>query len=449
MKYTTEQIAAALALLKATGSPAKVIELLGYPSNPMLYHWRNKYPEYYVVPNQRHWKKASPELKQSIISRCISDGESVKSISQETGYSESLIYRWLREFQRKGHISVMKKPSSATPEDINSAEDIKALKAQMLEMQMEIDILRETLNVIKKDPGVDLTTLKNREKAVIVGALRNDYSLPSLLKRMKLSKSSFYYQTSKLKATEKYIDLRKHVNELFIANRSVYGYRRIHSILRNEGTTVSEKIVRRIMREAGLDVKQKRKKKYNSYKGEITPAAENVINRDFHADHPNEKWLTDITEFSIKSGKVYLSPKIDCFDGMPVEWSIGTVPDSELANSMLRKAIEKLQDNEKPIVHSDRGCHYRWPEWIRIMEKAGLTRSMSKKGCSPDNSACEGFFGHLKTELFYGHNWDNYSTTDFIRELNSYLVWYCNDRIKTTLGGISPLEYRRRMGLAV
>ena len=72
---------------------------------------------------------------------------------------------------------------------------------------------------------------------------------------------------------------------------------------------------------------------------------------------------------------------------------------------MLRKAIATLSPDEKPIVHSDRGCHYRWPEWIKIMDDAGLTRSMSRKGCSPDNSACEGFFGHLKTEMFYGYNW--------------------------------------------
>lgn len=102
-----------------------------------------------------------------------------------------------------------------------------------------------------------------------------------------------------------------------------------------------------------------------------------------------------------------------------------------------------------PIVHSDRGCHYRWPEWIEIIESAGLTRSMSKKGCSPDNSACEGFFGHLKTEMFYGRNWDEYTLTEFIKEADAYMHWYCKDRIKTTLGGISPLEYRRRIGVAV
>lgn len=203
------------------------------------------------------------------------------------------------------------------------------------------------------------------------------------------------------------------------------------------------------MKEEGLCVLKRRRRKYNSYKGEITPAVDNKVARDFHADKPNEKWLTDITEFSIRAGKIYLSPIIDCFDGMPVTWTIGTSPDAELVNTMIQNAISGLASDEKPIIHSDRGCHYRWPEWIRIVTEAGLSRSMSKKGCSPDNSACEGFFGHLKIEMFYGRNWDDYSIPEFIAELNDYLEWYCQDRIKSTLGGMSPLEYRRRLGLAV
>ena len=220
-------------------------------------------------------------------------------------------------------------------------------------------------------------------------------------------------------------------------------------LLHREGIKVSEKVVRRIMKQEKLIIRRKRRQKYNSYKGEITPAVENVIARDFHATKPNQKWLTDITEFSIKAGKVYLSPIIDCLDGMPVSWTIGTSPNAELANTMLRNAIATLKPNEKPIVHSDRGCHYRWPEWIQIMEEANLTRSMSKKGCSPDNSACEGFFGHLKAEMFYGHDWDEYSIEEFIQEINGYMGWYCKDRIKSTLGGLSPLDYRRSIGIAV
>lgn len=133
------------------------------------------------------------------------------------------------------------------------------------------------------------------------------------------------------------------------------------------------------MKEENLVVKTIKKKKYNSYMGEISPAVDNLIKRDFHSDKPNAKWLTDITEFHIPAGKIYLSPIIDCFDGLPVSWTIGIHPDAELVNTMLDNAIASLKESEKPIIHSDRGAHYRWPGWIERMKEAGLTRSMSKK----------------------------------------------------------------------
>lgn len=269
---------------------------------------------------------------------------------------------------------------------------------------MEVDVLKEALNLLKKDPGINITKLKNREKAVVIDAVKNKYPLQQLLKCMCMAKSS-YYQKTVMKQPDKYDELHIQIKTIFQENRNCYGYRRIHSELKKMGITVSEKIVRHIMKEEDLTVPTKRIKKYSSYKGEITAAVDNIINRDFHADQPNTKWLTDITEFAIPAGKVYLSPVIDCFDGMVVRWNIGTTPDSMLVNKMLEDAIGTLSPSEHPLVHTDRGCHYRWPGWIARMQSAGLARSMSKKGCSPDDAACEGFFGRLKNEMFYGRSW--------------------------------------------
>ena len=241
-----------------------------------------------------------------------------------------------------------------------SSHEVDKLKAQIQSMQLEIDILKETLDVLKKDPGVDMTAHKNQEKAVIVDALRNKYSLPLLLSSLKLSRSSYYYQHKIALSKDKYEALRCQIRVLFDENSGRYGYRRIYALLVREGTCVSEKIVRRMMAEYGLVVKGKRKnQKYSSYKGEITPSVPNVIERNFHADAPNEKWLTDITEFAIPAGKVYLSPVIDCFDGMLPAWKIGTTPDASLVNGMIDDAISTLRNNEHPLVHTDRGCHVR------------------------------------------------------------------------------------------
>ena len=164
-----------------------------------------------------------------------------------------------------------------------------------------------------------------------------------------ICRSSYYYQENVIHAADKYAEIRNLIVKLFHDNRDVFGYRKIHMLLKNQGITLSEKVIRRIMKDENLIIKKRRRRKYNSYKGEITPPVENIVNRDFHADKPNQKWLTDITEFSIKAGKVYLSPMIDCLDGMPLTWTIGIYPNADLTNTMLRKAISTLKPGEKPI----------------------------------------------------------------------------------------------------
>ena len=237
------------------------------------------------------------------------------------------------------------------------------------------------------------------------------------------------------------------IEEIFQRNKSCYGYRRIHAYLKRDGKTLSEKVVRCIMRQEKLVAYTVPRKKYSSYKGEISPEVPNVLQRNFHASAPNQKWLTDLTEFALPSGKVYLSPVIDCFDGLVHSWTIGTSPNAQLVNSMLEKALDGLQQGEHPIIHSDRGCHYRWPDWIRRVRDAGVIRSMSRKGCSPDNSACEGFFGRLKNEMFYRRSWHGVSLEQFTEILDDYIHWYNEKRIKISLGGMSHIEYRQSLGL--
>ena len=236
--------------------------------------------------------------------------------------------------------------------------------------------------------------------------------------------------------------------DIFPSNHRCYGYRRMRAALLQRQLRLSEKVILRLMKQESLRVAVNKKRRYGSYLGEISPAPDNVINRDFQAQTPNEKWLTDLTEFHIPAGKVYLSPIIDCFDGLVVSWTLGTRPDAELVNTMLDTAIESVaESNSKPVVHSDRGAHYRWPGWITRMNGARLTRSMSRKGCSPDNAACEGFFGRLKNELFYPRDWQGVTIEQFIQTVDAYIHWYNEERIKVSLGSLSPVQYRESLGL--
>ena len=99
------------------------------------------------------------------------------------------------------------------------------------------------------------------------------------------------------------------------------------------------------------------------------------------------------------------------------------------------------------MIHSDRDGHYRWPGWLERVNAAGLIRSMSRKGCSPDNAACEGFFGRLKTEMYYGRKWLGITPEKFMQQVDAYIRWYNERRIKLSLGAVSPKMYRQQCGL--
>lgn len=428
---------------------ARTMRALGYPCKQLLSKWCEE-----LAPGQ--YKRSSVavqftyEQKQDAVVALCSRRGSAHEVAREHGVTRAVIYKWKDNLLGKeSTMTKAKKQAEDLPNDKEQLLlEIETLKVQVKRLKLEKDILEAAAALIKKDPGVDLKDLSNREKTVLIGALKNEHRLKSLLRRLCLSRSSYYYQCWSLGLEDKYEALKGHIVELFDANNRCYGYRRIHGLLAQEGIKVSEKVVRRLMEEAGIVVPRKRKRKYSSYQGEITLAPENLLERDFHADTPNEKWLTDITEFHIPAGKAYFSPVVDCFDGLLVSWTMSNRPDAELVNTMLDLATDTLNDGETPIIHSDRGSHYRWPSWLERTEKTGLVRSMSKKGCSPDNAACEGVFGRIKNEMFYNRSWTGVTMDAFMETLNDYLHWYNNKRIKMSLGGMSPVQYRLSLGLA-
>ncbi len=377
------------------------------------------------------------------------------------GVIKTAISKWKNDFLGKGSYTTMNRSSKRSSHvtdkcDLKATKDpkVRELKAevdslnkQIYHMKMELDALKVASEVIKKDRSINLTELNNLEKADVINALKNNYRLAELLKLFNIPKSSYFYKLTVKKSIDKYYELRNKVRNIFDSSHKTYGYRRINVMLKRENYIVSDKVIIRIMNEEGLHVYVPKCKKYSSYKSEISQSVPNIVKRNFHSKLPNKILFTDITEFAIPAGKVYLSPIIDCFDGIVISWSIGESPNAELANSMLRNTIAKLKDGEQPIIHSDRGCHYHWTEWISLTTQAGIIRSMSKKGCSPDNAACEGFFGRLKNEMFYNRSWINMQIKEFINVLDNYIHWYNEKRIKMSLGGKSPVEYRCSLGL--
>ena len=184
------------------------------------------------------------------------------------------------------------------------------------------------------------------------------------------------------------------------------------------------------MKECGLKCKI-RAKKYNSYKGVTSHILENKLKRDFKAVRPNEKWVTDVTEFNLRGEKVYLSPILDLFNNEIVSYNISRRANFIQITDMLDKAFKKLPETPDLILHSDQGWQYRLEKYQVILKEKGITQSMSGKGNCYDNAVVENFFGILKSEMFYDNKFE--TVDHFIRELEEYIDYYNNERIKIKL----------------
>ena len=179
------------------------------------------------------------------------------------------------------------------------------------------------------------------------------------------------------------------------------------------------------MQKLGL-VCRVRMKKYRSYKGEVGKIAPNLLNRNFHAEKPNQKWVTDVTEFSLFGEKLYLSPILDLHSSDLVSYTISDRPVLRMVTTMLNEAFAKIPDGTNLILHSDQGWQYQHRQYQRMLREKGIRQSMSRKGNCLDNAVIENFFGLLKSELLYLQEFQSWSTSS----RNSLHIW-----ITTTTAG--------------
>ncbi|HEX4864675.1 MAG TPA: IS3 family transposase [Acidimicrobiales bacterium] len=277
-------------------------------------------------------------------------------------------------------------------------------------------------------------------KVQAVSALKAEHRLEVLLQVAGLARSTFFYHQARLTAPDPQAELKAAIRSAFTKTNGRYGHRRIHSMLITAGWSVAKKTVLKLMRQLGLVCHVRRKKRYNSYQGEVGRVAPNLLERNFDTDAPNKKWVTDVTEFRIGEDKLYLSPVMDLFDRQIISYSIGISPNLELTCSALHAAVATLEPGQRPLVHSDQGFQYQHSSWRRILNGANAIQSMSRKANCLDNAVIESFFGHLKEELFH-HT--RFLTIEALRvALVEYLHWYNHDRIMTKHKGLSPVQYR-------
>ena len=269
--------------------------------------------------------------------------------------------------------------------------------------------------------------------------LRRHYDLKLLLDLTNLARSSFYYYENQSKLVDKYKEIKEQIKSIYHKHKGRYGYRRITDELNNNGIIINHKTVFRLMKLLALK-SVIRIKKYNSYKGEQGKIAPNILERNFRATAPNQKWATDVTEFNVSGNKLYLSPIIDLFNQEIISYELTERPVFNQVVMMLSKAFKTIPNNTNLVLHSDQGWQYQMKQYQHLLQQKGIKQSMSRKGNCLDNAIIENFFGILKSELFYLKKYK--SIEQLKQEIEEYINYYNNDRIKSNLNKMSPIKYR-------
>lgn len=272
-----------------------------------------------------------------------------------------------------------------------------------------------------------------------------------------MSKSSYYYTVKVLEKDDEDIEIKERISTIYNENKGRYGYRRITLVLKNQGETINHKRVKRLMKVLGL-FGVTPKAKYKSYKGDMNGTCKNLLldkkvdevnhkttyERNFKTTGCNQKWATDVSEFHISAGKLYLSPIIDMHNGEIVSFDISTTPNYVQTLNMLNQAFFKHTNLEGLIMHSDQGWQYQMQHYHKSLKEHGILQSMSRKGNCLDNSVMENFFGKMKNEMFYGHEYEFESLEHLKKEMEAYITYYNEKRIQVKLKGLTPLQVRNQ-----
>ena len=291
------------------------------------------------------------------------------------------VCRWEKKFQKEGAQGLMKKQTTKQigkrqkkQEQAELQQENKRLSEENYRLKMENDYLKK-LNALISEEG----KTRISDVAAAITELRREYPLAALLKLADIPRSTYYYHSQKANAVDKYAKERAEIAAIYQENQGRYGYRRIGMELRNRGFWLNHKTVQKLMKESGLKC-MVRMKKYRSYRGEVGKVAPNLLARDLHAERPNQKWVTDVTEFSLFGNKLYLSPVLDLYNGEIISYAISEHANYRQVEEMLDKAFSRLSDGSGLILHSDQGWQYQNARYQKSCWKKVFDKVCPEKG---------------------------------------------------------------------
>ena len=417
----------------------------------------------------RHkFTKHSPAYKLAAINRVLEDGEPIKSVAVDIGLTNGgILQQWIKSYIENGYNVVTKKkgrPSTRDKgkEDTRGAgEGERGTSRATVEEDYRGRIIKKTSSLSSRGRKEEkeqltkaVTELRQELKCsldFILDTINTNDSLPDL------PRSDYYYWKNRIDPDTKNTDLMDAISAIYTDNHKRYGYRRITLQLKNEGWAVNHKTVKRLMSKLKLYGITPRAK-YKSYKGDFNGTVDNKLLykrvdtkrhrteyiRDFSTTDVNEKWTTDVSEFHIAAGKLYLSPILDMHNREIVSYNISRSPSFVQTTDMLNKAFSKYKNLNHLIFHSDQGWQYQMFQYHNALKERGITQSMSRKGNCLDNSPMENFFGKMKNEMFYGHEFEFKTLEQLQKAMEDYIEYYNNERIQVKLKGLIPCLARNQ-----
>ncbi|PLT32123.1 IS3 family transposase [Bacillus sp. V5-8f] len=438
------KLCAVLRYLDGKESYKEISSSLGV-DNGDLRLWVKRYEYHGKEAFTKSYTNYTAEYKLDVLKYMNEHGTSIRETSAIFNLPTTQIIRSWRQLletggvdalipKKKGRPNMKKENHKQVQKQDLDKESVESLQAEVERLRMENAYFKKVECLSSKQGKIT-----KQDKAQVVYELRHEFPVKALINLAAIPRSTYYYWVKNLGRPDPDAELKKLILSIYDEHEGRYGYRRIRDELRNRGYKVNHKKVQRITNELGLKCIV-RMKKYKSYKGTVGKIAPNILDRNFQADKPNQKWVTDITEFKFFGEKLYLSPVLDLNNGEIITYTTGSRATYSLVSKMLEQAFDKLTEEDAPLLHSDQGWHYQMKQYRNALEKRGMTQSMSRKGNCYDNAVIENFFGIMKSEFLYLKEFKNMD--HFKTELAKYIDYYNNKRIKAKLKGMSPVQYR-------